>query len=185
MKIIVMHQFSFLKLTSNEKLSRVRDFFCFACFTGARYSDVPKIQHEELKNDKWYLRTAKTKDLLEIPIIDEAQIILNRYKDNPQPIPVISNQKTNKYIKEISKVTGIHENIKIVKYQSPKPIEKSSPKYELIATHTARRTFITLPLEKGMSPEIVMEIKGHKDYKMMLKYLKITENVKETEMKKY
>jgi len=55
--------------------------------------------------------------------------------------------------------------------------------YELISTHTARRTFVTLSLEKGMRPEVVMEITGHKDYKTMKKHIKITSKVKHNEIK--
>lgn len=47
------------------------------------------------------------------------------------------------------------------------------PTYEVIGTHTARRTFVSLSLQKGMKPENIMAITGHKTYRMMQKYLKI------------
>ena len=58
----------------------------------------------------------------------------------------------------------------------------NNPKWEFISTHTARRTFVTLSLEKGMRPEVLMTITGHKDNKTMKKYLKIVSKVKEREM---
>jgi len=65
------------------------------------------------------------------------------------------------------------------------PIECSKPKYEFITTHVARRTFITLSLEKGMRPEVVMEISGHKDWRVFKQYIKIVTKVKEKEMEKW
>ena len=55
---------------------------------------------------------------------------------------------------------------------------------EFIGTHTARRTFVPLSLEKGMRAEIVMSITGHKEYNTFKKYIKITNKVKNIDMKR-
>jgi integrase len=174
-----------LDLADNEKLSNIRDVFCFSCFTGARFSDVSKIQHEDIKDNHWHFRTQKTKKLLIIPIVDEAQMILEKYKKYKKPLPVVSNQKTNKYLKELCEIAKIDEPISRTRFKGSQPIEVSKPKYSFITTHTARRTFTTLSLELGMRPETVMEITGHHDYKMMQKYIKISGKVKDAEMKKF
>ena len=64
-------------------------------------------------------------------------------------------------------------------------VATTRPKYELIGTHTARRTFVTLALEGGMRPETLMRITGHKDYKMLHRYLKITDVVVQDEFAQY
>ncbi len=171
-------------LKDNPRLANVRDAFCFACFTGARYSDVSQIKAEDIKNDTWHLRTKKTKDLIGIPLNDYALEILDRHKGEPRPLPSISNQKMNDYLKELCKSLEINEQIKTVRYRGAERIETVKPKWEYIATHTARRTFITLSLEQGMRPETLMEITGHADFKMLKKYIKITDKVKKTEMRK-
>ena len=56
------------------------------------------------------------------------------------------------------------------------------PKFMKIGTHTGRRTFITLSLEKGMRVETVMSITGHSDYRTFQKYIKHTKEVKRREM---
>ena len=48
--------------------------------------------------------------------------------------------------------------------------------------HAARRTFITLSLEKGMRPEIVMQIVGIRKWETFKRYIKLTEKVKVIEM---
>ena len=79
-------------------------------------------------------------------------------------------------------MAGVDDTISIDKYQGAKRITISEPKYNLVTTHTARRTFITLSLEKGMRPEVVMKITGHKDWKSFKKYIKIVERIQILEL---
>ena len=74
--------------------------------------------------------------------------------------------------------------IKQTRFKGSERIETVEPKHKLITTHTARRTFVTLSLEKGMRPETVMSITGHKNYKNFKRYIKLTDKVKKIEMKR-
>ncbi len=169
---------------SNERLKRVRDIFVFQCFTGVRYSDIQNIDWEDIKTGIWKLRTQKTHQIIEIPLNHYALSILAKYKEYPQPLPVISNQKINKYLKELCKLAGINSLVKIIRYRGKNRIEKVYQKYEVIGTHTARRTFISLSLQKGMKPDVIMAITGHTTYRMMQRYLKIANEHKREEMEK-
>ena len=172
----------------SSSLEHVKDNFCFACYTGLRFSDLSKLKFENFKKDYIEIRTEKTKSLLRIPLTFYAKRILKKY-DNQfpnQPLPpVLSNQKTNDYLKEIAKKAKINEAVSLTKYNGSTKIVINEPKHNLITTHTARRTFVTLSLEKGMRAEVVMEITGHKDYRTFKKYVKITDTVKTIEMNKF
>ncbi len=89
-----------LDLTNNQRLDKARDLFLFACYTGARFSDIENISGADIKNEIWFLRQVKTRTITEIPLFDRALNILKKYKDYEYTLPVISNQKLNKYIKE-------------------------------------------------------------------------------------
>ncbi|MCX7874631.1 MAG: site-specific integrase [Melioribacteraceae bacterium] len=167
----------------NKSLEQVRDVFCFACYTGQRFSDISSIQWEDLSDNYWNLRSYKTKDIIRIPLIDKATKIIQKYRECEKPLPIISHQKTNEYIKEMCKIAGLTELVTINRYSASRKIEITKPKYEFVTTHTARRTFVTLSLEKGLRPEMVMEITGHKEYKTMKKYMRITDKRKEIELK--
>lgn len=163
-----------------ERLQIVRDNFCFACFTGLRYSDVSKLKAENLKDDYLEIKTVKTRDFLRIPLNHHAKNLIIR---NGGMLPrLFTNQKMNVYLKEIAELANINENVLITKYRGLDKVEFFKPKYEFITSHTARRTFVTLSLEKGMRPETVMSITGHKDYKTFKKYIKLTDKVKLAEM---
>jgi integrase len=70
------------------------------------------------------------------------------------------------------------------KFSGSKKIIIKKPKYNFVTSHTARRTFVTLSLEKGIRAEVVMNITGHKEYQTFKKYIKITDTVKLLEMAK-
>ncbi len=172
-----------MDLSLSGTLEKVRDVFLFGCYTGARFSDIKNLRAEHIKGDEWHLVTKKTKDILRIPLNANAKKILNKYFSQGKSLPVISNQKTNEYIKYICSLAGINEPVPTVHFRGSERIEVTRPKSELVSTHTARRTFVTLSLEKGMRPEVVMAITGHKDYKTFRKYLKITSDVAKKELK--
>lgn len=168
-----------LDLSQNSRLEKVRDVFCLGCFTGLRFSDIAQLKKEHIQGNKIHLNTIKTKERLTIPLVEQSKEILERYDYN---LPHISNQKMNDYLKELGAKAEINDHILKTQYRGGEKVQTRKAKYELLTTHCARRTFVTLSLEMGMRPETVMAITGHKSYKTFKKYIKITDKVKETEM---
>lgn len=171
-------------LKDKKRLAQARDVFCFACATGLRYSDLEQLKREHIKNDEIKLSVKKTKENISIPLTPYSRAILKKYEGMHQPLPVISNQKLNDYVKELCKDAGINEPIEIVRYRGSKREAITYPKHELIGVHTGRKTFATLSLERGMSAEEVMAITGHKDYKSFKRYVNVTEQRKKTVMQR-
>ena len=176
-----------LDLTGNKKLQNVRDVFCFGCFTGLRFSDVSKVSRENVREDELVITVRKTREQLTVPLNDYAREILER---NDFSLPAISNQKTNDYLKELGQLIDpktnkpvLNEDVHVTSFKGSERIDTIEKKYNLITTHTARRTFVTLSLEKGMRAELVMSITGHESYKNFKRYIKLTDKVKKAEMK--
>lgn len=168
---------------SKKYLERVRDVFCFQCFTSLRYSDVAKLKREDIAGDVVKVVTAKTGDTLKIDLNKYSRSILEKYKDDARPLPVVSNQRMNIWLKEVCYLAGIDEPITLVYYKGAERIEETHPKYELIGTHTGRRTFICNALTMGIPAATVMEWTGHSDYKAMRPYIKIADEEKAKAMK--
>ena len=160
-----------------EKLQRARDLLIFGCYTGLRFSDIQnlKLANIDFANRKIKLKAIKTNDFLKIPILDEALAIINKYKDDRDFLPKISNQKFNEYIKEIGEFAKMNEETLITTYIGAERKEEREPKFKLITSHIMRRTFITQSLKKGMSTEMIRKITGHRDYKSFERYIKLTE----------
>ncbi|MET4080061.1 integrase [Pedobacter sp. UYP30] len=171
-------------LSNNKRLDKVRDIFVFACATGLRFSDVQQLKAEHLDNESINIVVKKTKTALTVPLNIFSAGILEKYSELNKPLPTISNQKLNEYIKELCELAGIAKQIEIVRFFGKKRIVTTYPKFELISFHTARKTFVTLSLERGMSAEEVMTISGHEDYKSFKRYVNITEKRKKVVMLK-
>lgn len=160
----------------NPRLQKVKDLFLFQIYTGIRVSDLMNIKEGniDLDNRTIHIYQVKTKEYLSIPIHDKIYDIFKKYPDSQ--LPKISDQKYNQYIKELCKNAGIDQPVIVQKLYGKKKIEEVKPKWQLISSHTARRTFITLSLKKGVLPEYVMKVSGHKSRKSFEKYVRITQN---------
>jgi integrase len=183
LEVIALEQDEFdsllnLDLSASRRLDQTRDVFCFSCATGLRYSDVAQLKSEHIHKDVITITVKKTKSELTVPLNSISAGILFKYKDQARPLPVISSQRLNDYIKELCEMAGIDKPQEIVRFRGATREVKVYPKYELIHFHTGRKTFCTLSLEKGMSAEEVMEISGHSDYKSFKRYVKVTEKRK-------
>jgi len=174
---------------SKQYLERVKDVFCFQCFTSLRYSDVAKLSRSDIRDTFISIVTQKTGDGLKIELNNYSKAILDKYKDFPFPdgkaLPVISNVKMNEYLKELGELAGINEMQRITYFLGNKRVEEVHPKYDLLTTHCGRRTFIVIALHLGIPAEVVMSFTGHSDYSAMKPYIKIVDELKKQEMNKF
>ena len=178
------------KIPSNKQaLERVRDVFLFQCFTGLRYSDVFNLRRSDIKGDHIEVTTVKTSDSLIIELNNHSKAILDKYKDvpfeNDKVLPVITNQKMNDYLKELTELAGIDEPVRQTYYKGNERIDDVTPKYALLGTHAGRRTFICNALALGIPPQVVMKWTGHSDYKAMKPYIDIADDIKANAMSKF
>lgn len=146
------------------RLRQVRDIFIFCCYTGLAYADVKKLTREEITTgidgEKWiWTSRQKTETATRVPLLPRALEILDRYKDDPQCVnqgrllPVLSNQKMNNYLKEISDACEITKKMTF---------------------HTARHTFATtVTLSNGVPIETVSKMLGHRNLKTTQHYARI------------
>jgi len=171
-------------LTQNDRLQRVRDLFLFACYTGARFSDVQSFNVDDVRDNVWHLRMNKTKTVIRLNLNQHARRILKSYMDDGKGLPKISSQKMNDYLKELGKAVGLNEPVRIVRYRGSEKVEDRGAKWEFLSSHVARRTFVTLSLERGMRPEILMTFTGHTSHKTMKRYIALTETKRKEEMEK-
>lgn len=160
-------------LSNNKTLERVRDLFVFGCKTGLRYSDYSNIKKEdyiEIEGELYINRkTEKTGESVITPCNDPfVKQIFEKYSSSPNKLPAsISNQKFNDYIKEICKEVGFTETGR----DAEKPTRQL---WELVTSHTARRSFATNTYISGFPTLDIMKITGHKTEKAFMRYIKIS-----------
>mgnify|MGYP003402643167 FL=1 len=131
---------------SQKRLEQVRDMFVFCCYTGLPYQEMASLEAKHIVkkfDDKLWIDMfrQKTKKQFSLPLLPKAIEILDKYKNDKELLPIISNQKLNSYIKEVAEIIGIEKKL---------------------THHIARKTFATTVLLYNDVPmEIVSELLGH------------------------
>ncbi|MCF1192963.1 site-specific integrase [Mangrovimonas sp. AS39] len=165
------------KLT--ESLTNARDWLLISCYCGQRVSDFMRFDKSMIRFEKnkplIEFTQKKTGKIMTIPVHQKIMKILSRRDGNfPRPI---SDQKYNKYIKDLCALAKINQIIKGSKKQETKKDSKiyrkisgEFPKYELVSSHIGRRSFATN--HYGIIPTtFLMYITGHSTEAMFLKYI--------------
>lgn len=173
--------------THREAIDRVRDVFVFCCFTGLRFSEVMALKWSNMDGDILDTTAQKTGQRKRIPLAEEAMRILLKYpmapdEEDSRIFPRISNQKFNAHLKEVGKLAGMIGDWIIETQNGRCRTRTTVKKYEALASHCARRTFTTLCLRKGMSPEDIRAVTGHTTANMMMKYVRFDDESKREKM---
>ncbi|MFV0189734.1 site-specific integrase [Empedobacter falsenii] len=150
-----------LDLSNNKRLEQVRDLFLIACYTGQRFSDLNKIDKNNIIDNNYIsIRQQKTKEAITLPLLNSVRKVLIKYDYR---LPKISNVKFNEYIKEVAeKCDTLHKAFSS---------EKTTPRYKMVSSHTARRTFVTLNYSKGIDLDTLKIGTGHKQTKTLHTYI--------------
>lgn len=152
-----------------QRLELVRDIFIFSCFTGLAYIDVANLTPDHIVTigDKQWIMTQRQKTSVStnVLLLDIPKSIIAKYGDQTyregKLFPMLSNQKTNAYLKEIADICGIKKNLTF---------------------HLARHTFATMLLSKGVPIESVSKMLGHTNIKTTQIYARITNKKIEHDM---
>lgn len=151
------------------RLELIRDIFIFSCFTGLAYIDVSNLtpDHIVTLGDKQWIMTQRQKTSVEtnVLLLNIPKAIIAKYGGktyrNGKLFPMLTNQKTNSYLKEIADMCGIKKNLTF---------------------HLARHTFATMSLSKGVPMESVSKMLGHTNIRTTQIYARITNKKIEHDM---
>ena len=155
---------------------QIRDLFVLQCNTGLRISDLKRLD-KNISGNRIVITTKKTGTNIEIPISPTIREILEKYS---YQLPQIPEQKINLGIKDIYKICFPENKIQIRKGADFETFFK----WELISSHDAIRTFITLSAEKGMTVSAISKITGKSIPVLLKHYLSQSQKVADQEMEK-
>ncbi len=155
-----------------ENLDASRDMFLIGIYSGQRFSDYSVFEKADIQGDMIIKRAEKTEKECFIPLHEKLKNILDKYDWD---LPKISNFHFNKHIHTICEKAKIDTEVKETIYRGNQKEVVYRKKFEMISSHTARRTFITLSSEKGMPDHIIMKITGIRKVETLAKYKKTTQ----------
>lgn len=160
-------------LTLPKSLDNVRDLFLIGCDTGLRFSDLSRLKKDNINSDNTIsITTQKTVKKVVVPITPRVRNIFEKY-DYKLP-RVISNQKFNQFLKEIARYAEIKEPVIITKTVKGMLVTRTVSKWELVTSHTARRSFATNAFLNDVPALAIMQITGHRTESAFMKYIRMS-----------
>ncbi|PIE50509.1 MAG: hypothetical protein CSA38_02615 [Flavobacteriales bacterium] len=140
--------------------NEVKNAFLFSCYTGLRVSDIMNLQWKHIENKKIQIVQKKTKNIVYIPLNQNAINILELQKHNKEFVFNLSEHHSsiNRTVKKLIKRTGIKKKVHF---------------------HCARHTFATLLVSSGVNIFTISKLMGHKDIKSTLVYAKVIDKEKQ------
>lgn len=187
LKLDEVEAFINLDLKGNKTLEKIRDLFYLEIATGQRYSDLPKLLNKDnITKDSIIINQQKGNERVVIPLYPalrkHVKEIFERYPDGlPEPV----NQVFNRDVKKIFKMLGLDRVHTWIELRGNERIEKKEFRYNLVTSHTGRRTFITLARKQKIEDKEIMKISGHRKYEQFLEYCKVDEEDFDTSFKDF
>lgn len=156
--------------------ARARDCFIVGVYTAARFSDYSKISSTNIQDGQITLqfKQRKTQGEVIIPLAPRVMTVLQR---NGGAVPHISEAEVGRYMKAICREIGgsFDAFVEVTKSKGSYNIVEKKHRWELVSTHTARRTGATLLYTQYNVPlHSCMMLTGHKTPANFLKYIKVS-----------
>ena len=169
-------------LTGREE--EARDLFICQSLLGQRISDMPKIfkgdyttNHHEDGLETISFNVQKTGEEATLFLFPIAKEIIQKYRDkkfkhfnlfetDEKKITNIERM-INAVLKNVCKKAGLTSEINYTVQIGDKVKHERKPLYELMHTHIARHTFITLMCKNGVEKDVVIIATAHTDTNMI------------------
>lgn len=170
-ELTVLHEHDFSEEAYKDNAC---DLFLIGAFTGMRFSDFSDLEGINFEDGDFVIRdTQKTGSRVIIP---QHRIVKEIIKKRGGELPhTISNAKMNEYLKEIGEDAEL--DTKVIKTITKGGVKERTTykKYQLLCTHTARRSLATNLYLAGVPVKSIAMLTGHATVKQLMSYIKVTE----------
>lgn len=172
-EITRIYYYKFEKQDKRKAKERIRDLFVIGCLTALRYSDYSTLTANNLQDGYIVKRTKKTNVDVKVPAHDYVKEIFEKYHGN---LPAgLCIQYFNKYLKVIMREIGFNDKITFSYTQAGTLKTVTREKWELISSHTARRSAATnMYLTGRMKTFEIMKLTGHRSEQNFFRYIRLT-----------
>lgn len=153
-----------------ELYRKSRDLFLIGYYTGARFSDYSRMSMDNIRDGLVDFFQQKTDDRVVIPASPRLIELLQR---NGGIAPKMCSVVFNRYIKKVAKDAGIDGIVQLPKSKM-KADGSATHRWEMVSSHTARRSLLTTLYRQGVSAKDCMVISGHKSISSFERYVKVS-----------
>ncbi len=163
-----------LDLSENEGLDKVRDWFILGAWIGQRFDDWHQVRQENIDGDYLRITQGKTGARVVIPLLPMTRAILEKY-DYEMP-KLVANQNFNIRAKEVCRRAGIDDPVHVTSTTGGTTRTVKKEKWELVASHTCRRSFASNLYLKNFPVPSLMKLTGHKSESAFLRYIRLSDD---------
>ncbi|MFD2720605.1 tyrosine-type recombinase/integrase [Hymenobacter monticola] len=163
-----------LDLPTGGYLERTRDLLILQTMTGLRWSDIERLQASHITSQGVLIAATKTTKYVAAPLLEPGRGVINKYttETGSLELPRRSNQKQNKYLKELAQmVPSLDRPVTVIIDKGARTKEETVQAWEAVSTHTARRSLITCALDLGLPIHVVKSWSGHSSMSAFLRYV--------------
>lgn len=158
-----------------EALSYTRSIFLIGCYTALRISDFSRLERFNFSDRYIRIKPKKGIKKNEDVVIPIHPVIAEIMRGGFDLSKKVSDQHVNEHLKELCRLAGIKELVTVVRTEGGKHVSRTVPKWELVSSHTGRRSGATNMFKAGIPAISIMKITGHKTEKSFLKYIRISQ----------
>ena len=160
-----------LNVFHSKMEEEVRDIFVLGCYTGLRFSNYSKLNLDYIIDEIYTTHQVKVHSKVTIPIHTQVRRIINKYNNELPLCP--TNQEFNRTLKDLAKrIPEFHVPFEKQITRGRKRVVEEKPKWEMLQSHSARRSFCTNMYLMGVPIPTIMSMSGHKTEKNFKKYIK-------------
>lgn len=172
-EITRIYYYKFEKQDKRKAKERIRDLFVIGCLTALRYSDYSTLTKDNFQGDYLVKRTKKTNVDVKVPLHDYVKELFAKYAGQ---VPCgLCIQYFNKYLKLIMREIGLNDKITFSYTEGGELRTVTREKWELISSHTARRSAATnMYLTGRMKTLEIMKLTGHRTEQNFFRYIRLT-----------
>jgi integrase len=153
-------------------MEKTRDLFLIGSYPGFRFSDFSTLGKENFGSDDMIQkRTVKTEQNVVIPVHPVVRSIIGKYGGE---IPKVSYPTFNETLRKVVKAAGIDYSVSYTRTRGGISETVTEPKWKLVGSHTARRSFATNAHLSGVPAISIMKMTGHRTESSFMKYIRIT-----------
>lgn len=172
-------------IDAKSRIEETRDLFIIGCWTGLRQSDLNHLDNAlfNVEAETITIVTEKTSEKVTIPMHTYIKELYAKYDGKfPQ---MCYKSRFIEHLKELGRLAEINDEVIVKENRGGKVTSTKHKKYELIKSHTARRSFATNLYLKGAPTISIMKLTGHTTETNFMKYIKVTREENAELMRQY
>lgn len=157
-------------------MHKIRDMFVLGCNLGQRHSDLVRVEPSCFERNIFRITQQKTGNLAVVNI-DKYSIepkttyrILEKYNYTAPYKGAIGNY--NYALHDLMRDIGLTDIVRVEDRVAGQLTVQNLPKWKMVASHTARRSFVTINVLRGHNIHAIKRCTGHTDARCFERYIR-------------